>query len=62
MRAAVQFEEERRHFDAVMKSFEAHTPKPYLVPLSSFFPDLNSAQILEIPVGAEESLRDLLSM
>ncbi len=38
-------------FDAVMKSFEAHTPKPYLVPESSFFPDLNSAQIMEIPVG-----------
>ncbi len=37
--------------DAVMNSFEAHTPKPYLKPVSSFFPELNSAQILEIPVG-----------
>ncbi len=37
--------------DAVMKSFEAHTPKPYLKPVSSFFPEVNSAQLLEIPVG-----------
>ncbi len=37
--------------DAVMNSLEAHTPKPFLKPVSSFFPDLNSAQIYEIPVG-----------
>ncbi len=38
--------------DAVMKSFEAHTPKPYLKPMSCFFPEVNSAQLLEIRVGA----------
>ncbi len=37
--------------DTVMKSFERRTPKPYLVPESYFFPDLNSAQMVEIPVG-----------
>ncbi len=38
-------------FGAVMKSFETHTPKPYLVPVCPFFLDLDSAQILEIHVG-----------
>ncbi len=37
--------------DAVINSFEAHTPRPYLKPVSSFFPELKSAQIMEIPVG-----------
>ncbi len=37
--------------DAVMKSFQAYTPKPYLIPVNGFFPALNSAQVLEIPVG-----------
>ncbi len=37
--------------DAVISSFEAHTAKPYLKPDSSFFPELNSAQIYEFRVG-----------
>lgn len=36
--------------DAVVKSFEVHTPKPYLKPVNSFFPELNSAQVMEIPL------------
>ncbi len=51
MRALLSLRNSEVIFDAVMKSFEAHTPKPYLVPLCSFFPDLDSAQIMEIPVG-----------
>ncbi len=37
--------------DRVLDSFEVHTPKPYLKPVSSFFPQLKSAQITEIPAG-----------
>ncbi len=37
--------------DAVMNSFETHTAKPYLKPVSCLFPEVNSAQILEVPVG-----------
>ncbi len=37
--------------DAFLRSFEEHTPKPYLQHVSCFFPDLDSPQIREIPVG-----------
>ncbi len=36
--------------DTYLTSVEKFTPKPYLVPVSSFFPELNSALITEIPV------------
>ncbi len=39
--------------DSVLTSFEEHTPKPILKPLNSFFSELNSAQIFEIPVGGQ---------
>ncbi len=39
--------------EAYLKSLEGSTPKPYLVPLSPFFPDLSDAQVMEIPVGGE---------
>ncbi len=37
--------------DAIVSSFEAHTSKPYLKPVTSFFPELNSAQINEIRIS-----------
>ncbi len=37
--------------DTHLKSVLRHTPRPYLMPVSTFFPDLSNAQILEIPVG-----------
>ncbi len=37
--------------DTYLNSVEKYTPKPYLVPVSSFFPELNRALITEIPVG-----------
>ncbi len=37
--------------DTYLKSVEKYAPKPCLVPVSSFFPELNSALITEIPVG-----------
>ncbi len=37
--------------DIYLNSVKKYTPKPYLVPVSSFFPELNSALITEIPVG-----------
>ncbi len=36
--------------DTFLNSVEKYTPKPYLVPVSSFFEELNSALITEIPV------------
>ncbi len=51
MRALLSLRNRDIIIDTAMKSFVEHTPKPYLVPLCSFFPDLNSAQIMEIPVG-----------
>ncbi len=37
--------------DAYLKSVQEHTPKPYLLPVSAFFPDLSTTPIMEIRVG-----------
>ncbi len=37
--------------DVFLKSIETNTPKPYLLPVNSFFSDLSSGQIMEVPVG-----------
>ncbi len=34
-----------------MNSFEAYTAKPYLKPVSTFFPELDDALMMEIPLG-----------
>ncbi len=37
--------------DAFLNGVENCTPTPYLLPVNSFFPGLNNALIMEIPVG-----------
>ncbi len=37
--------------DKYLKSLEASTPTPYLVPITPIFPHLNDAQLYEIPIG-----------
>ncbi len=37
--------------DAYLQSVEKCTPKPYLLPVNSFFLELDSALIMEVPVG-----------
>ncbi len=50
MRASVEYEEQGIIVGAVMNSFEAHTPKPYLKPVSSFIPEMNSARNWRFPL------------
>ncbi len=37
--------------DAYLKSMEKWTPKPCLMPLSTFFPELDDALVMEISLG-----------
>ncbi len=54
MRTLLEFEDTDVIVEAVMNSFKAYAPKPFLKLVSSFFPDLNRAQIMEIPGGSCE--------
>ncbi len=37
--------------ETYLKSVQSNTPAPYLLPVNSFFPDLESGLVMEFPVG-----------
>ncbi len=39
--------------DVYLKSVESCTPKPFLLPVSTFFPELASAPKIEVPIGGD---------